>query len=178
MSEEDPATETDPCRQRRFWERLYGALTLDPNVYEEVEHDTEAMAQAAGVVALAAVARGLGFGDIPYSLVAGFVGWVVAAAAVWIIGVKILEHSSDYPELLRTLGFATAPRVLLVLGVLPIGPLRPLLWLFVTFLLVVAFVVAVRQALDVRTDRAVFVCLVAASLNVLPTLLLGKMAWL
>jgi hypothetical protein len=163
---------------RSFWERLYGALTLDATVFEEVEHDPSALAQAAGVVAVAAVARGVGFGDLFYSLVAGFIGWFVATAAVWIIGVKILEHTSDYVELLRTLGFATAPRVLLVLGVLPLGPLRGLLWLFVLFLLVVAFIVAVRQALDVRTDRAVFVCLVAAVLNVVPALLLGKMAWL
>jgi hypothetical protein len=163
---------------RGFWERLYGALTLDAAVFQEVERDTASIVQAAGVVALAAVARGLGFGDLLYSLVAGFVGWVVAAAAVWIIGVKVLEHSSDYPEILRTLGFATAPRILLILGILPIGPLRVLLWLFVLFLLVIAFVVAVRQALNVKTDRAVFVCLVAALLNVLPSLLLGKMAWL
>ncbi len=178
MTELKPVAEADSTDRRGFWERLYGALTLDAAVFEEVQHDARSMAQAAGVVGLAAVARGLGFGDIFHSLVAGFVGWVVAAAAVWIIGVKILEHRSDYPELLRTVGFATAPRVLLVLGILPLGPLRPLLWLFVLFLMVIAFVVAVRQALDVTTDRAVFVCLVAALLNVLPSVLLGNMAWL
>ena len=178
MPEARPSAEADSSDRRGFWERLYGAVTLDASVFDEVENDAQSMVQAAGVVALAAVARGVGFGDIFHSLVAGFVGWVVAAAAIWIIGVKILEHSSDYPELLRTIGFATAPRVLLVLGILPLGPLRPLLWLFVLFLMVIAFVLAVRQALDVTTDRAVFVCLVAALLNVLPSLLLGNMAWL
>jgi hypothetical protein len=178
MTETGSVAENDVEPGRSFQERLYGALTLDATVFAEVEHDAGALAQAAGVVAIAAVARGLGFGDLFYSLLAGFVGWFVAAAAVWIIGVKILEHPSDYGALLRTLGFATAPRLLLVLGILPLGPLRGLLWLFVLFLLVVAFVVAVRQALDVKTDRAVFVCLVAAVLNVVPSLLLGKMAWL
>jgi glycerol uptake facilitator-like aquaporin len=178
MGDIDTGTEIHPKDPRGFWDRVYGALTLDATVFEEVERDTNAITQAAAVVLLASVARGLGLGNLPYSIIAGFVGWFVATAVVWIVGVKILEHTSDYQELLRTLGFATAPRVFLVLGILPIGPLRSLLWLFVLFLLVVAFVVAVRQALNIGTDRAVFICLVAALLNVIPSLLLGGMAWL
>ena len=46
--------------QRSFGERLVGAIKLDATVYEEVEHTPDAMGQAAGVVALAVVARSLG----------------------------------------------------------------------------------------------------------------------
>lgn len=175
--EAQPST-LEPSGSRGFWDRLYGALTLDATVFEEVEHDPSAMTQAATVVLIASVARGLGYGDLPASIVGGFIGWVVATAVVWVVGIKILEHTSDFRELLRTVGFATAPRILLLLGVLPIGPLRLVLALSVLVLVVVSFVVAVRQALDVQTDRAVFVCIVAAVLNVIPSLLLGGMAWL
>jgi hypothetical protein len=177
MNDLKSATEVEQDR-RSFWDRVYGALTLDATVFREVEHDEDALAQAAVVVLLASVARGLGLGNLSYSIIAGFIAWFVAAAVVWIVGVKILEHTSDYKELLRTLGFAAAPRIALILGILPIGPLRGLLWLFVLFLIVVTFVLAVRQALNIPTDRAVFVCIVAAVLNVVPSLLLGGMAWL
>ena len=176
--EEQTPTPDDPSGPRDFWDRVYGALTLDATVFEEVEHDPSAMTQAAVVVLIASVARGVGFGNLPASILGGFIGWFVATAVVWVVGIKILEHTSDFRELLRTIGFATAPRVLLLLGVLPIGPLRVVLGLFVLVLVVVSFVVAVRQALDVQTDRAVFVCIVAAVLNVVPSLLLGGMAWL
>lgn len=168
-----------PKSERTFWERLWGALTLDASVFEEVEHDTRSgLAQACGVIALASVARGIGYGSIPGSVVGGFIGWLFATAVIWIIGVKILEHTSDYRELLRTVGFATAPRMLLVFGVILPGPLLGLLGLFVLFLTVVNFVLAVRQALDVETGRAVFICAVGAVANLIPSLVFGGLAWL
>jgi hypothetical protein len=164
---------------RTFWERLYGALTLDATVFEEVEHDArDGLVQACGVVALASVARGIGYDSFLPSLLGGFIGWLFATAVIWIIGVKVLEHTSDYRELLRTVGFATAPRVLLVFGLILPGPLRALLSLFVLFLTVVNFVLAVRQALDVETGRAVFICAVGAIVNLIPSLILGGLAWL
>lgn len=163
--------------RRGFWERFYGALTLDAAVFDEVEHDPESMWQAAAVVALGAVAESIGYPVGAGGLVSGFVGWGVATAVIWIIGVKILEHTSDFAELLRTLGFASAPKVLLVFGAI-LGPFSGLLWLFVLFVVVVAFVIAVRQALDVPTNRALSICVVAAILNLIPSLFIGGAAWL
>lgn len=177
MTEEGPVPEPGSSGGRGFWERLYGALTLDAQVFDEVEHDSEALWQAAAVVGLGAVAEGIGFPVRAGALVSGYVGWLVSVAVIWVVGVRILEHRSDFQELLRTIGFASAPKVLLALGII-LGPLRSLLWLFVLFLIVVAFVVAVRQALDVRTERAVAICLVAAVLNLIPSLFLGGGAWL
>ena len=153
--------------RRSFGERVLGALKLDASVYDEVEHDADALPQAAGVIALAAVAAALGSFAIGGgravlgAVVSSFVGWFLSAGIVWGIGVKAMGHSSNYPELLRTLGFASAPQILLVLGILPLGPLRFVLSLGVLVLTLVAFVVAVRQALDVSTGRAVGVCLLA-----------------
>ena len=153
-----------PTGSRSFGERLIGALKLDPSVYEEVEHDPDAMGQAAMVVALGAVAAaigamGSGGAGVLGGIMAAFLGWAFGAGVVWLVGVQVMGHSSDYPELLRTLGFASAPRVLLVVGFIP--ALRGLAGLAVLVLSLIAWVIAVRQALDVETGRAVLVCVLA-----------------
>ncbi len=162
-----PTAGEPPAEPRSFGDRLLGAVKLDPNVFEEVEHDLDAVGQAAGVVALAGIAQGLGaihvsgLGAVFAGLFASFAAWIIATAIVWAVGVKIFEHSSDFAELLRTLGFAWAPQILLVLGVIPLGPLGGLLWLGVLVLVLAAFVIAARQALDVTSGRAVLICVLA-----------------
>ena len=162
---------------RSFGERLLGALRLDATVYEEVEHTPDALGQAAGVVALAALARSLGVpdeGGLIGGVLAGFVGWLFGAAVIWLVGVKILEHTSDFQELLRTLGFASAPQLLYVLGVIPLGALAPILALAVFVLGIFAWVIAVRQALDITTGRSLAVCALAQ----IPGLILMGLAML
>ena len=150
-----------------FVERVVGAARLDVRIYEEVEHDTTATPQAMGVVALAALAGGIGVAraggtGVVATVVGGLVGWVVWAALIWLVGAKLLPESStksDIGELLRTLGFAASPGLLLVLRILPlIGALIALvIWVWQ----LAATVVAVRQALDYKsTGRAVLVCLI------------------
>jgi hypothetical protein len=164
---------------RGFGERLLGALKLDASVYEEVEHDTSAFGQAATVVALASIAQGLGaysqggVGLTLLTLVVGFAGWFIGAGLVWLIGVKMMGCTSDYPELLRTLGFASAPSLLAVIGLLPLGEFALVLSLVVGVLLIVAWVIAARQALDVPTARAVVVCIIA---YLIPRLILAALA--
>ena len=150
---------------RSFTERLIGALKLDASVYEEVEHDASAMGQAAAVVALGAVAGGIGaagmggLGGVVGGVLFAFFGWALGAAVVWLIGVQVMGHDSDFPELLRTLGFASAPGLLAVLAIIPL--VGGLVRLAVLGLSLVAWVIAVRQALDVETGRAILVCVLA-----------------
>ena len=168
--------------RRSFGERLWGAIRLDATVYEEVEHTPDAMGQAAGVVALAVAAQTLGVpssGGLASGLIGGFIGWALGTAVIWVIGVKILNHTSDYPELLRTLGFASAPQLLYAFLALPLGPGAPVLALAVTVLGLCAWVIAVRQALDVTTGRSIAICLLAqipGFLLVLLTLSVGPPA--
>lgn len=159
--------------QRSFGERLVAALKLDASVYEEVEHDPSALPQAAAVVALAAVASGLaaigavGFVGVIAGVLGSFIAWGLWTVLVWFVGVKILNHTSDFGELLRTLGFVTAPQILHVIGVIPVAILQALVGIVVLVMTVVAFVRAVRQALDVDTGRAALVSLAAVALYVL-----------
>jgi len=152
-----------------FFERVLGALRLDGNTFEEIEHDPTALGQSAGVVALAGVAAaigaaGQGGGGAIGAALGSLLGWLVSTGFIWVVGVYFMQHTSDYKELLRTLGFASAPQWLLVLrGIPALGTLIALgVWLWG----LAAFVVAVRQALDVDTGQAIWVCILAVVLNV------------
>lgn len=171
-----PAPPVGGGAKSSFGERVIGALKLDSAVYDEIEHDPDALGQAAGVIGIAAVCSGIGSaagggGAIVAGVVASFLGWLVATGIVWLIGVRAMGHSSDYPELLRTLGFASAPQMLMILGVVPL--LGGLVALVVFVWGLAAYVVAVRQALDVETGRAVLVCVLAWGASVLLGLVLA-----
>ncbi len=141
-----------------FTERMMGAATLDVPTYEEVEHDRTATGQAAGVVALVAVAGAIGsinagpLGVIG-ALAAAFIGWFIWSAVTLFIGTRVFAGTADMGEMLRTLGFAQAPGVLKVLGIVPI--LGWLAGLAVGIWMLVCGVVAVRQALDFTTGKAI-----------------------
>ena len=120
------------------------------------------------VVVLAAVAAGIGslgsgsaLGIITGTIVA-LVSWLVWAFLTYFIGTRLLpepQTSADYGELLRTIGFASAPGLIRVLGIVP-GLAAPL-FLISGIWMLVAMVIAVRQALDyTSTWRALGVCLI------------------
>jgi len=152
-----------------FTERMIGAARLDAETYEEVEHDSNAMGQAVAVVLLSSVAAGIGsilYMDLLTALVVGSIaallGWVVWAFLTWFIGTKLLPEASteaDMGQLLRTVGFASAPGILRVVGIVP--GIGGLLMLACDIWMLAAMVVAVRQALDyTSTWRAVGVCVI------------------
>lgn len=150
-----------------FVKRMIGAASLDVPTYEEVEADTTATTQAMGVVVLSSLAQGIGFvtqgGGVGFIVgaIGALIGWIIWAFLVYLIGTKLLpepQTRSDLGELLRTTGFAAAPGLLRVLGVIPL--LGGLIMPAVTIWMLIAMVIAVRQALDYEsTFRAVGVCL-------------------
>jgi len=133
-----------------------------------VEADTTATTQAMVVVVLSSIAQGIGF--LTQGGVLGFVagamgaliGWFIWAFLVYIIGTKLLpepQTHSDLGELLRTTGFSASPGLLRVLGAIPL--VGGLIILAVSVWMLVAMIIAVRQALDYQsTGRAVGVCLI------------------
>ena len=151
-----------------FAERMIGAATLDVHTYEEVEADRTATTQAVGVVVLSSLAQGIagltqggGIGFVAGAMGA-LLGWFIWAFLVYIIGTKVLpepQTRSDLGELLRTTGFSASPGLLRVLGVIPL--IGGLIVLAVSIWMLIAMIIAVRQALDYQsTGRAVGVCLI------------------
>jgi len=148
-------------------QRMIGAAKLDAATYEDVEADKTANGQALGVVALSSIAAGVGglaAGErgLLGGLVAGLVGWVAASFLTYVIGARMLpepQTRADMGEMLRTLGFASAPGVLRALGFVPV--VGGIIVLAAHVWILFATVVAVRQALDyTSTGRAVLVCVI------------------
>jgi len=149
-------------------DRMIRAAKLDVHLYEEVEADTGAMGQAMGVVVLSSVAAGIGsiarggLGGILMGTIAALIGWYVWAYLTYFIGTKLLpepQTKANHGELLRTIGFSSSPGLIRVLGVIP--GLAPLVFLASGIWMLVAMIIAVRQALDyTSTLRAVGVCLI------------------
>ena len=141
-----------------FLDRVIGVLRLNVDTYEEIEADETATSQAAIVVAIVAIIGGLlggattifvggsFIGTFLQQLLTAFIGWFIWAYVTYFVGTNLFKGTADVGELLRTLGYASSPRVLGILGFIPcVGWLIALasgIWALV------AAIVAVRQALD------------------------------
>jgi hypothetical protein len=161
---ERPVEATDLPGGRSFGSRLLGALRLEGGVYDEIADDGAAMGQAAGVALAAAVARAIGASPQGTSAeplvgaVSVFVFWPVCSSLVWAIA-KWFGHPVGLARMLRVVGFAMAPLVLVALSVVNSEWVQISSSLLATALFFAALVVAVRQALRVDTGRAAFICL-------------------
>src|SRR5262245_48276334 len=104
------------------------AAKLETHLYEEVEADTDATSQALMVVLLSSLAAGIG-ASIPAGLsglvmggLVALLAWYVWAFFTYLLGAKLFPMSqtaSSHRELVRTLGFASAPGVLRIFGAVP-----------------------------------------------------------
>ncbi len=165
-----------------YLDRMIRAAKLDANLYEEVEADKDAMTQAMGVVILSSIAAGLGgFGGTSLGgLIGGaffaLLGWLFWSIVLYFVGTRLMPEEgrteADYGQLLRTIGFASSPGLLRILGI--ISPLRGVVMLVTMFWVLAAMVVAVRQALDYSsTGRAAIVCIIGFVAAMLASLLLA-----
>jgi hypothetical protein len=147
---------------------MWRAARLESALYEEVEAEPRSLAQAFVVVLLASAAGALGawWGAYPSLRVAlealePMVFWVGSSLFAYMAGATFFrgaETQTDFAEVLRTTGFAFAPGLLRVLGALPaidVAGLRVPPTLLADFWVVFASIVAVRQALDFSTTRAI-----------------------
>ena len=151
-----------------FKDRIIGASKLDVNLYEEVEADKQALGQAMGVVVLSSLAAGIGsfeaagFSGILMGTISSLIGWYVWAYITYLIGTKLLpepQTKADHGELLRTIGFSSSPGLIRILGIIP--GLAGIVFLIASIWMLIAMVVAVRQALDYNsTFRAIAVCVI------------------
>jgi len=145
-----------------FVVRLFGAARIDPKVYGQVASDPAATNQAAVVVALSALAQAIGgperiaIAEIPIALAWSYFSWLIPGTLVWLVAVRVLKHEADLPRVLRCVGFATAPQIYWLLGLLPIEAeaFRLAIGVVVFMMALVANVIAIREAFAVPTLRA------------------------
>ena len=151
-----------------FMNRIIRATKLDANLYEEVEADKSALGQAMAIVVLSSIAAGIGlyktggFSGIITGTMASLISWYVWAYLTYFIGTKFFpepQTQADPGELLRTIGFSSSPGLLRVFYFVP--GIGVLLYLISSLWMLVAMIIAVRQALDYNsTLRAVGVCVI------------------
>ncbi len=153
-----------------YLQRLIGAISLDSAIYEEVEADRGATGQALVTVVCSGLAAGIGARglggtsplNVTFVALLALIGWAAWALLTFEIGGRLMpepQTSVDVGEMLRTIGFAAAPGMLRVFGVLP-GVTIPAFAVTAIWMLA-AMVVAVRQSLDyTSTGRAIAVCVI------------------
>ena len=146
------------------------ASRLDVNLYEDVEADTRANGQALTVVVLASIATGIGTGisglvvngaiwllwGLLIGIVTSIVGWLVWALITYWIGKTIFKGPQTevtYGQMLRTLGFANSPGVFRIFSFVPF--IGGLIAFAATIWVLIAGIIAIRQALDFSTWRAI-----------------------
>ena len=140
-----------------FFSRIFRAIKIDPELYEEVEHDKSATIQAAFVVVLSSLAAGigaihLGASNFIFGPLMSLASWYFWAFLIFIVGTKLFpdkQTKSNHGELLRTIGFSSAPGLIRVFGFTP--ELMTVTFVGSFFWMLACMVVAVRQALDYKS---------------------------
>lgn len=155
--------------------RMTRAAKLDVNLYEEVEEDTTANGQAFLAVVLVSLATGIGAGiaglatkggiwfiwGLFTGLIASLVGWLAWSFFAYILGTTVFkgpETSATWGELLRTIGFSNSPGIFRLFSFIPF--LGGIISFGASVWALIAGVIAVRQALDFSTGRAIATCIV------------------
>lgn len=137
------------------------AIKAEPQLYEEVEHDSRATQQVLLVIGIVAVAQAIGIAlqnliltqslaGILFESVVGFVLTVVGIGLwsylLYFVGTRMFQAKATPQEVWRAAGFARSPGVFYIIPF--VGTLANL-WMIYTN------VIAARQALDVSTGKAI-----------------------
>jgi hypothetical protein len=148
-----------------FKDRVVKSALLNSNIYEEVEADSGAFWQAMLVVVLSSIAGGVGsiyYYNVITGTITALIGWMVWAGIIYYVGAKFIpepQTEADLGQLLRTIGFASSPGLIRVIGIIP--GLENIIAMIASIWMIFTTVIAVRQALDYKsTIRAVIVVVV------------------
>lgn len=166
--------------------RMVRAAQLDVAFYNEVEADTSLNSQALLVVIIVAIASGLGslfggliggrgLGTAITALIVGILltvlGYYIWAYLTLLIGTRLFGGTADLGEMLRVIGYANTPNALGFFSFIPI--LGGLIALVGSLWALVAGVIAVREALDLDTGKALLTVLIGWLVVFIVSLLIG-----
>ncbi len=154
-----------------FLSKLYNALTFNEKFYMELELDRSNLSHAILVVLFVGVSNGIGTINIASvsvlkEIMFNLIGWLLWSLVLYLIGVKILNYTSDFVELLVYLGFAFSPGILNIFGIIPS---LTYYILTISFLWTVfTFVFAAKHAFNCNYPEAILVSVI----SVIPYLLM------
>jgi len=154
-------------------QNMISAAKLDVNFFKAVEHDESKNQEALMVVIIAAIASALGngFGGLftggiigglagaIFGLLMVIIGYYLWSYLAHFIATKFFGGKGDVGEVLRTLGYSFSPQVLAILAFIPcLGwaiAMLAILWSMV------AGIVAIREAMDFDTGKAILTVVIA-----------------
>jgi hypothetical protein len=155
--------------------RIMRAFRLDATLFREVAENPGLMNEATIIVVVVTLLSALGgaigllfakasFGS---AIVNFFVTWIVAVLIGWIgwailtyfVGTALFKGKTDIPEMMRVLGYASAPRLLGIFGIIPcLGWIASLIGAILAF---IAGFIAVREAMEFDTGKAIVTVLIS-----------------
>ena len=160
-------------------DRLIRAVRLDPRLYREAAETEAYTTEAFLIVLVTAMFSAIGtavaanrplVAFITQAVNSVLVGWVVWAVVAYVVG-AMFGGQSTVNELLRALGYATAPRFIGLLGFIPcVG------WLFVLaawLISLAAGVLAIREAMEFDTVKALITAGIGWVITVIIAIILG-----
>jgi serine/threonine protein kinase len=170
-----------PVNPSEYFNRVWRALRLDPNVYAEVKRDRSppALIQAGVVVGLAGVSSSMGFALLQRAdtglaqllaagvggLVGGLAGWALWSFLGWAIGSGLFGGRGTTGQLVRTSGLAQVPSLLGFLSAVPV--VGVLFYLAIAVWSLLTALASLRQTLELNTGKALATIVLAGA----PTLL-------
>ena len=145
----------DPARAAQ---RSVAIARLDVPTFEEVEADHTSTPEAGSVVVAASVIGSIGtlfvngFGGFIAFILINIIGWFIWAWLSAFIAEKVFDvQTTDTGEMLRTTGYAYAPRAL---GLIPFLGFIGAIWSLV------AIVIGMRQAAEMTTTQAIITAVI------------------
>jgi hypothetical protein len=148
-------------------DRMIRASRLDAALYREVDSDETATQQALIVVILAALANGIGaaigsiivnrpgllVGSLVFGVVSELLYWIVLTTVMWFVGTRFFHATAAFNQVLRSVGFAWSPGVLLILRFIPV--LGGLILLVVYIWRLITTFIGLREGLRLDTGNTI-----------------------
>ncbi|NPA91558.1 MAG: YIP1 family protein [Chloroflexi bacterium] len=162
--------------------RMIRAAMLDAQLYEEVEHDPSKDQEALMVVLFVALVNGIlslpinlvlgrglisSVGLLIFSIIWTIVAYYVYAYVAYWVGTNLFKGTADVREVRRVLGYAYTPAIFS--WVPCIG------WIVGPIWMLVAGVIALRQALDVDTTKAAITMLISVAIIIVVYFILASL---
>ena len=140
-----------------FLNRIFRAVKIDPEVFNEVQKDKNATISAGIVVLLSSSAAGIGaasLGACNFVLAPIFslISWFVWAYIVYFVGVKLFPDTKTKTTqfaLLRAIGFSSAPGIIRIFGFNE--DLMTVTFIGSAFWMLACMVVAVKETLNYKS---------------------------
>jgi hypothetical protein len=158
-----------------MFNRIVRAFRLDATLFREVAENKGLMNEATIIVVVVTLLSALGgaigsliakatFGSVIVNflvtwIVSVLIGWIGWAIITYFVGTALFKGKTDIPEMMRVLGYASAPRLLGIFGIIPcLGWIASLIGAILAF---IAGFIAVREAMEFDTGKAIITVLIS-----------------